>query len=218
MERYRAAKAAVYRGTTGACVYPTWEPGAREMVEEAEVTEGARAVGLSLAVPGLAQVGLVEDAVIDRAFHPRRRTEGVELFTTDDVAHLGMGEAGLPLHIVTNAMAAAALVREGGVDPDAIAAGLRAFRVEDHRIARVAVIDGVTWVNDSKATNAHAAAASLRALADGSAVWLAGGDAKGADLDDLVRDFAVKMRGSCSSGATRARGSSRSRDTRATSR
>ena len=194
MAAYRADKAKVYRGVTGACVYPTWERGAREMVEEAEVSDGARAVGLALGAPALAQVGIVEDAIIDRAFHTRRHTHGVELFSTADVAHLGLGEAGLPLHIVTNAMAAASLAREAGVEPEAIAAGLRSFRVEDHRIARVAVADGVTWVNDSKATNAHAAAASLRALEDGTCVWLAGGDAKGASLDDLVRDFAGKMR------------------------
>ncbi|PWD50028.1 UDP-N-acetylmuramoyl-L-alanine--D-glutamate ligase [Serinibacter arcticus] len=194
MAAYRSDKAKVYQGVRGACVYPTWEPGAREMVEGAEVVEGARAVGLVLGAPALAQVGIVEDAVIDRAFHPRRRTEGLILFTTGDLAHLGLGEAGLPPHIVTNAMAAASLAREAGVEPEAVAAGLRGFSLDAHRIARVAVLDGVTWVNDSKATNAHAAAASLRGLADGTCVWLAGGDAKGAPLDDLVRDFAGKMR------------------------
>ncbi|WP_281859424.1 UDP-N-acetylmuramoyl-L-alanine--D-glutamate ligase [Salana multivorans] len=198
MERYRAAKARVYRGVRDACVYPTWEDGARELVEEADVVEGARAVGLTVGVPSVAQIGIVEGTVVDRAFHVRRHTEGVALFERSDLEHLGTpGPAGVTLapHLVTNAMAAAALARSAGVDAEAVADGLRSFRLDAHRSAVVGVVDGVTYVNDSKATNAHAAAAALRAVTDGTAVWIAGGDAKGADLDDLVRDHARAMRG-----------------------
>lgn len=197
MERYRGAKALVYHGVRDACVYPTWEEGARELVEEADVVEGARAVGLTLGVPLVGQIGVVEGAVVDRAFHARRHTEGVELFVRGDLEHLGTpGPSGVALapHLVTNAMAAAALARSGGVAPEAVAEGLRGFRLDAHRSAVVGVVDGVTYVNDSKATNAHAAAAALRAVPDGTAVWIAGGDAKGANLDDLVRRHARAMR------------------------
>ena len=63
--------------------------------------------------------------------------------------------------------------------------GLRAFRPDGHRIAHVAEVDGVTWVDDSKATNPHAAQSSLQAYEP--VVWVAGGLAKGARFDDLVQ-------------------------------
>jgi UDP-N-acetylmuramoylalanine--D-glutamate ligase len=52
--------------------------------------------------------------------------------------------------------------------------------------------DGVTWVNDSKATNPHAATASL--LSHLSNIWIAGGLAKGAKMDDLVRRTASRIK------------------------
>lgn len=193
MAAYRAAKASVYSRVRLACVYPTWEDGARAMVEEAGVLEGARAVGLTLGVPGPSEIGVVEDLVVDRAFHPRRWTEALALFTPDDLAHLG-GAAGVPPHVLTNAMAAAALARAGGTPAEAVAPGLRGFRLDAHRSAVVAEADEITWINDSKATNAHAAAAALRAIPAGTVVWLAGGDAKGADLEELIAQYAPAMR------------------------
>ena len=70
---------------------------------------------------------------------------------------------------------------------------LRAFRPDGHRIAEVAVLDGVTWIDDSKATNPHAALASLRAY--DPVVWVAGGLAKGARFDDLVAGVRDRLRG-----------------------
>ena len=70
--------------------------------------------------------------------------------------------------------------------------GLWGMRPEPHRIATVATAERVTWVDDSKATNPHAAAASLRAFDD--VVWVAGGLAKGATYDDLVRQNASRLR------------------------
>jgi UDP-N-acetylmuramoylalanine--D-glutamate ligase len=87
---------------------------------------------------------------------------------------------------VANALAAGALALAHGVAPEAVGAGLRTFRPGGHRIATVAEPDGVRWVDDSKATNAHAAAASLAGFAPRSVVWIAGGLAKGATFDELV--------------------------------
>ncbi|PFG19385.1 UDP-N-acetylmuramoyl-L-alanine--D-glutamate ligase [Serinibacter salmoneus] len=193
MAAYRAAKAKVYQHARGACVYPEWEDGARAMVEEADVTEGAIAVGLSLAAPRIGQIGVVEGLVVDRAYYARRQREALELFGVEDLRHLAIGDT-VPPHVLTNAMAAAALVRSVDLEPEAITAGLRGFRLDAHRIATVASHQGVSWVDDSKATNAHAAEASMRQLAAGTCVWVAGGDAKGADLEDLVRRQADRLR------------------------
>ena len=81
--------------------------------------------------------------------------------------------------------------------------GLRAFRPEPHRIASVAVVGDVRYVDDSKATNPHAAEASLRAY--DHVVWVAGGLLKGADVDDLVRGAAGRLRAVVLIGADRAR-------------
>jgi UDP-N-acetylmuramoylalanine--D-glutamate ligase len=105
-------------------------------------------------------------------------------------------------HNVANALAAAALARSFGVSARAVRDGLRDFRPDPHRIAEVATVAGVTYVDDSKATNPHAAAASLAAY--DSVVWVAGGLAKGAVFDDLVAGAGARLRGAVLLGADRA--------------
>ena len=81
---------------------------------------------------------------------------------------------------MTDALAAAALARAAGVGPDAVRAGLDDFRPGPHRGAEIATVAGVRFVDDSKATNPHAAAASLTAQAPAQVVWIVGGLLKGA--------------------------------------
>src|SRR5690606_12759977 len=95
-------------------------------------------------------------------------------------------------HLVANALAAAALARACGVPPIAVREGLRTWQPEPHRIAHVATADDVQWVDDSKATNPHAARASL--VAHEHVVWVAGGLLKGADVDELVAAAAPRLR------------------------
>jgi UDP-N-acetylmuramoylalanine--D-glutamate ligase len=146
------------------------------------------------------QIGLVEDVLVDRAFSAQRHTHAAELATLADLAHLGTADGedpltgAVPSHVVADALAAAALALAHGVGPGAVAAGLRAFAPGSHRIQTVATVDSVAYVDDSKATNAHAAAASLGAFAPGTVVWLAGGLAKGATFDDLVRSRRDRLR------------------------
>jgi UDP-N-acetylmuramoylalanine--D-glutamate ligase len=80
--------------------------------------------------------------------------------------------------------------------------GLRSFRPDGHRIAEVATVGGVTWVDDSKATNPHAAASSLQAYEP--VVWVAGGLAKGASFDTLVEQVGTRLRGVVLLGRDRA--------------
>src|SRR5690606_5978521 len=96
-------------------------------------------------------------------------------------------------HIVANALAAAALVRAYGVGPEAVAEGLRSFRPGAHRAVEDGEFDGVRYIDDSKATNPHAAIGSL--LAHPSVVWIAGGQLKGASVDELVAAVAERLRG-----------------------
>ena len=130
-------------------------PAHRRLVEDADVQEGCRAIGFTLGTPAPSQVGVVDDVLADRAFVEQRLTAAAELATFDDLR----GDAPSPApHMVANALAAAALARAHGVPAGAVRAGLRAFVPEPHRIAEVGTVDGVRWVDDSKATNPHAAA------------------------------------------------------------
>jgi UDP-N-acetylmuramoylalanine--D-glutamate ligase len=189
LEEYALAKGKVYANTEVACIYNVQDERTRRLVEEADVQEGCRAVGFTLDLPAVSEVGLVGDVLADRAFVEQRRTAAAELATLDDLANGGPPPAP---HLVANALAAAALARAHGVPAGAVRAGLRAFVPEPHRIAEAATIDGIRFVDDSKATNPHAARASLTAYEH--VVWVAGGLLKGADVDDLVAAAAGHLR------------------------
>ncbi|MFE2106973.1 UDP-N-acetylmuramoyl-L-alanine--D-glutamate ligase [Kitasatospora sp. NPDC059463] len=195
MEAYAADKGRIYEGNVVACVYNLADPATEALVREADVEEGCRAVGFGLGAPGPSNLGVVDGLLVDRAFVPDRATSAAELGSVEDV------NPPAP-HNITNALAAAALARAYGVEPKAVREGLRAFRPDAHRIAEVAVADGVTYVDDSKATNTHAAAASLAAYRP--IVWIAGGLAKGATFDDLVQGAAERLRGAVLMGEDRA--------------
>lgn len=191
---YAADKARVYERTRVACVYNAADPATMRMVEEAEVLEGARAVGFTLGAPRVAELGLVEEHLVDRAFIPNRQSHGQVVADLADLAHLAPGPAGIPPHVIANALAAAALARAAGLGPEHVAHGLRSYEGGPHRIEHVADVDGVAYVDDSKATNAHAASASLASVEPGRAIWIVGGLAKGARFDDLVIERADRLR------------------------
>ncbi|MBR7744416.1 UDP-N-acetylmuramoyl-L-alanine--D-glutamate ligase [Phycicoccus sp. BSK3Z-2] len=191
LEEYARAKGRVYENTEVACVYNVDDRATMRLVEDADVQEGCRAVGFGLGSPGLSEVGLVEDVLADRAFVEERTTSAAELGTLADL-RAGDDAPPPPPHLVANALAAAALARAHGVPPAAVRQGMRDFVPEPHRIADLGVVRGVRWVDDSKATNPHAAAASLAAYEH--VVWVAGGLLKGADVDDLVAGAAARLR------------------------
>lgn len=190
-DEYVAAKGRVYERTQQACVYNVQDTATEQMVMDAEVVEGCRAVGFTLSTPAPSMLGVVEDVLADRAFVEQRSTSAAELCTLADLA--GPQGAPVPPHYVANALAAAALARAYGVAPVAIREALRSYQAQPHRTQHVATADGVHWVDDSKATNPPAAAAALAGYE--SVVWVAGGQLKGADVEDLVREQADRLRG-----------------------
>jgi UDP-N-acetylmuramoylalanine--D-glutamate ligase len=185
-EAYLADKAKVYANTQVACVYNAEQRETEAMVEEADVVEGCRAIGFTTGVPAVSMLGVVDGLLVDRAFIEGRRHSAAELGAVGDLGEVA------PRHLVANALAAAALVRAYGVEPGAVQAGIRNFHHGAHRIQPVATIGGVRWINDSKATNPHAAAASLSAF--NPVVWIAGGLSKGVDYDELVSRHAGRLK------------------------
>ncbi|MFE7401744.1 UDP-N-acetylmuramoyl-L-alanine--D-glutamate ligase [Streptomyces sp. NPDC057557] len=186
MEAYVADKGRIYEGNRVACVYNVAEKATEDLVREADVEEGCRAIGFTLAAPGPSQLGVVDGILVDRAFVANRQKQAQELAEVTDV------NPPAP-HNIANALAAAALARAFGVEPAAVRDGLRAFRPDPHRIEHVADVAGVAYIDDSKATNTHAAEASLAAY--DPIVWIAGGLAKGATFDELVTGAAGRLRG-----------------------
>ncbi|MGO1167672.1 MAG: UDP-N-acetylmuramoyl-L-alanine--D-glutamate ligase [Janibacter sp.] len=198
LEAYAADKGKVFANAEIACVYNEQDVATRHLVEEADVQEGCRAIGFTLGAPERSMVGVVEDVLADRAFVEDRESTAAELGSLADV----QGDAPtVAPHLVANALAAAALARAHGVPPVAVREGLRAWQPEPHRIAHVATVDEVHWIDDSKATNPHAARASL--AAHDHVVWVAGGLLKGADVEELVAAAAPRLRGAVLIGRDR---------------
>ena len=183
---YLADKAKVYENTQKAAIYNAEQIETERMVENADVVEGCRAIGFTTNTPAISMVGVVDGLLVDRAFIAERKDSAAEL-----AAILDLGPVA-PRHMVANALAAAALVRAYGVDAAAVKQGIANFLPGAHRIQLVANHKDILWINDSKATNPHAASAALSAFQ--RVVWIAGGLSKGVNYDDLVKDHAARLK------------------------
>jgi UDP-N-acetylmuramoylalanine--D-glutamate ligase len=189
-DAYAGAKTAIWRaaarGGDGVAVGNLDDPRVAALLAAVP----GRVVGVTLGEPGPGQFGVVDGALVDR-------TGGAPV-TLGPVA--GVRPAGA--HNVGNALHAAALARAYGVPAGAVAAGLAGYVPEPHRNAEVATVGGVVYVDDSKATNPHAALASLTAYP--RVVWVAGGQLKGVDVGDLVGSVADRLAGAVLLGVDRA--------------
>lgn len=186
---YFGAKAKVFEATETAIVYNVEDPKTLQAAEEADVIEGCRAIGFTTGIPARSMVGYVEEFLVDRAFIDNRADAALEICSDADLQDLGV----LSKHLRANIAAASALARAVGVSASDIAQALRKFRISGHRIEMVAQKAGVTFIDDSKATNAHAADASLSSF--DSVVWIVGGLLKGVDPEPLIRKHGERLRG-----------------------
>jgi UDP-N-acetylmuramoylalanine--D-glutamate ligase len=135
-----------------------------------------RKIFFGLETPRAGEIGLVEELLVDRAFV--NSSDSAEV-----IAELSDVQPSVP-HNVSNAMAAAGLALAIGIAHPTVKSGLANFKLDRHRLELISSKDGINWVNDSKATNPHAAGAAL--LSHLSNIWIAGGLAKGAKMDDLI--------------------------------
>jgi UDP-N-acetylmuramoylalanine--D-glutamate ligase len=188
-EAYAKAKEAIWRAATpsagGIAIGNLDDP----LVAALLAGVAGRTVGFTLAEPEPDQLGLADGWLVDRAFGAGR------LIEADRIRPLGA-------HNVSNALAAAALALAYGADGRAVHDGLAGYQPEPHRNMYVATVGAVDYVDDSKATNPHAAYASLTAYP--RVVWVAGGQLKGVDVSDLVRSVADRLSGVVLLGVDRA--------------
>ena len=192
IESYAAAKARIF-GPATIAICNSDDARSVAMAEQAAARGAARVAGFRLGEPGPGELGVAEGFLVDNAFGREVRLAPQDLVRPP-----------VP-HNVADALAAAALARAYGDQPASIAAGLASFVPEPHRISLVAERNGVTFIDDSKASNPAAAAASLAAFP--SIVWVAGGLFRGndADLEAVVAGAASRLRAAVLIGADRGR-------------
>ncbi|CAN2194140.1 MurD UDP-N-acetylmuramoylalanine-D-glutamate ligase [Candidatus Nanopelagicaceae bacterium] len=170
-EEYAQAKMSILdRASTG-----IFNGNDAQVVSRATHWQG-RKIFFSLDTPGPGEIGVVEELLVDRAFvsDPQEAAMIAEVIDVTPTVP----------HNVANALAAAGLARAIGVTHEAIQCALKEFKPGRHRIENIFSQGEINWIDDSKATNPHAAAASL--LATLSAIWIAGGLAKGAEMSELI--------------------------------
>jgi UDP-N-acetylmuramoylalanine--D-glutamate ligase len=198
MDAYAEAKSRLLRGD----VAIGWmgDPAVTAMLRAAP----GRQIAVTLGRPGPGELGVIDGRLADRAFidadaDADSDADAVLLAEAASVRPSGQ-------HNVLNALVASALARSHGVTATAIEVGLARFVPDHHRnesLGDVPVPGGsVAIVDDSKATNPHAAQASL--LAYEQIVWIAGGQLKGAPIEDLVQEVADRLVGVVLLGADRA--------------
>ena len=146
------------------------------IVEATQHWNGLKAF-FTLDAPGAGELGVVEDLLVDRAFV----VDAQEAALICEIKEITPRAP----HMVANALAAAGLARAAGASHEAIRAAIKKFTPGRHRIEVVREESGVRWIDDSKATNPHAALASLSAYDKN--IWIAGGLAKGATFEELIR-------------------------------
>lgn len=147
----------------------------KNLVQSASSWTG-RKIFFGVETPAQDQLGLVEELLVDRAFSNDPNTAGV-------ICELNDVQPTVP-HAVANTLAAAGIALAVGADLESISSAVRKFKPGRHRIELALEKNAIKWINDSKATNPHAAQASL--LSTTSAIWIAGGLAKGARFDELI--------------------------------
>ncbi len=196
-EAYRAVKGAVYHNTRKSVFYSRIDPATEALVRDANVEEGCEAIGFGLVTPDTGELGTIDGILVDRAFVSDRRNNAQELTTVDHLSELGFATP----HMILNILAASGMALSVGASAADVAAGLDSFQLDHHRCETVAEHGGVTWVDDSKATNAHAANASLRAFP--SLVWIVGGMFKGTQIDELVQAHRSRLRAVIAIGVDR---------------
>lgn len=174
------------------CVTGILNAGDGEVVSRTAHWRG-RKIFYSLDTPAPGEIGIVEELLIDRAFVAD--VQEAQVF-----AELAEIIPTVP-HQISNALAAAGLASTIGISHEDIRKALSTFKSGAHRIEKVGEFDGVTWIDDSKATNPHAAEASI--LANLSVVWIAGGLAKGASMQSLIERTAPRLKAAILIGTDR---------------
>lgn len=195
-DSYSQTKAKVYNYTSICCLYNAGDQLTEKLLAKSVGTEKAQAVGFTVGSPAPNEIGWVENLLVDRAFI-EDPSVAEELATLEDLAKVSV----IGPHFMANVAAAAAIAKAIGVQSLEIKKALNGFVLDAHRIELVLDQDGIRWVDDSKATNPHAAAAALATFE--SIIWVVGGVLKGVDISQLVKKYARRVKAAIIIGSDR---------------
>lgn len=174
-DEYRGAKYRIFAEANSA-VFNREDP----EVEE-RIADGIPRISFGMDAPADGQYGIITD-------------DGVDFLARGDTLLLASTEVALiGIHNLANALAALAAGELIGLDIPAMLQVLNEFPGLPHRMQFVASVSGVSYINDSKATNVDAAIASVRSVT-GQVVLIAGGQGKGGDFDHLAQSIHEKLR------------------------
>lgn len=195
IENYAADKSKVFHGVQRALVYNADDARVTALAAAAQTAQGCQRIGFTLGAPKSGQIGVEDGWIVDvSGIAGGKPGEPHRVAAVREFPHLCEPDGTIYPHLLADALTALALALGLGADVNRALEALRAFAPGGHRIQTVATahVDGGTirFVDDSKATNAHAARASLSSFAPKSVVWIAGGLAKGSRFEQLVADQA----------------------------
>lgn len=199
MANYAADKAKVFHRAQRALVFNADDERVTKLAEQAEMGEGCRRIGFTLHAPQAGQIGVKDGWIVDASgLSGAPYGSSNALAKVTEFAHLTEPDGTVYPHLLADALTALALAMGLGADPGHCLEALRLFSPGGHRIETVATAHreggDIRFVDDSKATNAHAANASLSSYRSKSVVWIAGGLAKGGHFEDLVAQQAPNIK------------------------
>ena len=184
-----SAGGGIYANTKIACLFNRDVIATRSMVEEADVVEGCRAIGFGLGVPGPSDFGVVSEYLLDRAFLADRYTGALEIESMQQLEKVGLDAP----HLVTVVLAASALARSFDVSIEQIRSTITSFHEVGDRLKTIACRSGVSWIDNSGATNSWAQGAAIASFE--SIVWIVDGvSADGTDLALTIKTIGPRLR------------------------
>lgn len=195
MEAYAKDKSKVFNNVRKALVYNAQDSRVSQLAKEAKLVKGCKRIGFTLDAPKIGEIGVQDGWIVDNSgIAGEVAGELKKIVALRDLKHLCEPDGTVYPHLLADALTALALALGLTGDVDSAVHALCEFAPGGHRIQTVATLQAadnnlshaIRFVDDSKATNAHAASASLASFANDSVVWIAGGLAKGGHFEDLI--------------------------------
>lgn len=195
MEAYAKDKSKVFNNVRKALVYNAQDARVKALAFAAKVADGCKRIGFTLEEPAAGEIGVKDGWIVDNSgVAGGVKGEPKRIVQLCDLKHLCEPDGTVYPHLLADALTALALTLGLTGNVECAVRALCEFAPGGHRIQTVATLPsedgnplhGIRFVDDSKATNAHAAAASLASFSENSVVWIAGGLAKGGHFEDLV--------------------------------
>lgn len=209
-EYYAKTLGKVYAGTKEICVFNSNDREVDYLVQNAEVVDGARAVGFSGRSPSRSQIGVVEGEIVDRAFYnddsdPLRYLNATPVVNVGKLANLHTPVGTDNAWLIQNICAAIAVCRALNIYPESIASSLSQFRLQNSQFELVYKRDlklepeyyfgEINYINDLYTQDLNGTKANIMSLPLNSVIWIAGGDTRLFDYGAFIEEVGPHLLG-----------------------